>query len=91
VSVERRIPSTLARKLESSLVEKPVQTSDTNVLDLGGNKSLESQMARHIEYGIDAFEKQLVQNFDDYLEYPEQKLHDIFNMKGRKCEENHCF
>ena len=35
------------------------QSPDTNALDLGGNKSRDSRMPRHVEYDIDAFERRM--------------------------------
>ena len=59
------------------------QSPETNALDLGFNKSLDSRLPKQRDFNLDNFEQQIL---DAYEEYPEDKLDALFDMKQRVCE-----
>ena len=65
------------------LVKQAANSPDTNALDLGVNKSLDSRLPKRRSFNLDAFEEQVMQEFDTY---PSEKLDDIFDMKNRVCD-----
>lgn len=63
-------------------VQQCPNSPDTNALDLGFNKSLDSRLPRVRSFDLDLFEQQIMQCFE---EYPPEKLDDLFDMKQRVC------
>ena len=61
------------------------QSPDTNTLDLGFNKSIDSRLPKMRSYDLDAFEGEIMEA--SWEEYPEDKLDDIFDMKQRVLDE----
>ena len=53
------------------------KSPDTNTLDLGFNKSIDSRLPKMRSYDLDAFECEIMEAWE---EYPEDKLDDIFDM-----------
>ena len=60
------------------------QSPDTNTLDLGFNKSMDSRLPKVRSFDLDKFEEQIHEAWD---EYPEDKLHDLFGIKTRVLAE----
>ena len=60
------------------------QSPDTNTLDLGFNKSMDSRLPKVRSFDLDKFEEQIHEAWD---EYPEDKLDDLFGMKTRVLAE----
>jgi len=56
---------------------------ETNALDLGFNKSLDSRLPRVRSFNLDDFELQILQCF---ASYPEEKLHALFDRGVRNVE-----
>ena len=51
------------------------QSPDTNTLDLGFNKSLDSTLPKVRSFDLDKFEEEILEAWDIY---PEDKLDDLF-------------
>ena len=64
-------------------VDQCAQSPETNTLDLGFNKSLDSRLPQVRDFNLDKFEDQILQAWD---EYPSEKLDDLYDMKSRVIE-----
>ena len=60
------------------------QSPCTNTLDLGFNNSLDSRLPKMRSFDLDEFEGEILEAWE---EYPEDKLHDLFDMKLRVLKE----
>ena len=63
--------------------DAPRALTETNTLDLGFNKSLDSRLPKIRSFDLDAFEQQILDAFD---EYPQEKLDSLCDMKQRVIE-----
>lgn len=77
-----QIDKLLAKNKLTRVIQCP-NSPDTNALDLGFNKSLDSRLPRVRSYDLDLFEQQIMDAFNSY---PQHKLHDLFDMKSRICQ-----
>ena len=65
------------------MADQCAQSPETNTLDLGFNKSLDSCLPRVRAFDLDKFEAQILEAFD---QYPSDKLDALYDMKQRVCE-----
>lgn len=84
--IKDELPAPSPNEPEIRLADPPqaAQSPDTNTLDLGFNNSLDSRLPKTRSFDLDAFEQQIL---DEWDEYPAEKLDDLFDMKSRVLEE----
>ena len=85
--IEGELPAPMRRGKqigpEIVVTDQCPQSPCTNTLDLGFNKSLDSRLPKVRSFDLDAFEKEILDAFD---EYPSEKLDALYDMKQRVIE-----
>ena len=68
------------------VTDQCAQSPETNTLDLGFNKSLDSRLPKVRSFDLDKFEQEILDAFD---QYPSEKLDALYDMKQRVIDRMH--
>jgi hypothetical protein len=78
--IQDHLPAPVRGGPKIELVSQCAQSPETNTLDLGFNKALDSTLPKLRAFEVDEFETQIMRA---WKAYPEEKIDGLYNMKQR--------